>query len=127
MKPLAALFICLALGVLGFSQDSTAHQGMSSMGQAGQPSGMGMHDMHGMANMHTQMMNDMQADLDSMRSTLQKMKDGMDKVSDRATKDQLQLNINLWQSLIDHMEKHMAGMRKMMNSHHEPPPATPKQ
>jgi hypothetical protein len=78
----------------------------------------------------------MHADLDSMCSKLQKMKDQIGKVSDRATRDQLQLNIEMWQSLVDHMDKHVAAMKKMMNAHEGPPadgtrhehaPATPKQ
>ena len=83
-------------------------------------------------------MKDMQADLDSMRSNLQEMKDQIGKVSDRGTKEQLQLNIDMWQSLIGHMDKHMAAMKKMMSAHkgatsdgttheHEHAPATPKQ
>jgi hypothetical protein len=66
------------------------------------------------------------------------MKDQIGKVSDRGTKDQLQLNIDMWQSLIDHMDKHMAIMKKMMGAHKEASadgtkpdrehaPATPKQ
>jgi hypothetical protein len=84
------------------------------------------------------MMKDMQADLDSMRSNLQEMKDQIGKVSDRGTKEQLQLNIDMWQSLIGHMDKHMAAMKKMMSAQkgaaaagttheHEHAPATPKQ
>lgn len=82
-----------------------------------------------MAAMHDQMMKSMQADLDTMRSNLQKMKDQLNKVSDRSTKDQLQLNISMWQTLIDNMAKHMAMMKEMMGTGHgmmmhgqQPPP-----
>ena len=71
-----------------------------------------------MAAMHDQMMKSMQADLDSMRSNLQKMKDQLSKVSDQSTKDQLQLNISMWQVLIDNMDKHMTMMKGMMGSGH---------
>lgn len=71
--------------------------------------------------MHEQMMTDMQGDLDNLRSNLQKMKDQVGKVSDRGTRDQLQLNIDMWQSLIDHMNKHMTEMKKMMSTHKGPP------
>jgi predicted nucleic acid-binding Zn-ribbon protein len=88
--------------------------------------------------MHEQMMKDMQGDLDSMRSNLQKMKDQVGKVSDRETRNQLQLNIDMWQSFVDHMDKHMDAMKQMTSAHHGPPddagkhehqhaPATPKQ
>ena len=56
-----------------------------------------------------------------MRSNLQKMKDQIGKVSDRGTRDQLQLNIDMWQSLVDHMDKHMDAMKKMRNAHKGPP------
>ena len=92
------------------SQDQTPGTGM-----------MGMHHMHDMSKMHEQMVKDMQADLDSMRSNLQKMKDQIGKVSDRATRDQLQLNIDMWQSFVDQMDKHVAAMKKMMNTHEGPP------
>lgn len=71
-----------------------------------------------MAAMHDQMMKSMQADLDSMRSNLQKMKDQLNKVSDQSTKDQLQLNIAMWQVLIDNMDKHMTMMKGMMGPGH---------
>lgn len=71
-----------------------------------------------MAAMHDQMMKSMQADLDSMRSNLQKMKDQLSKVSDQSTKDQLQLNISMWQTLIDNMDKHLTMMKGMMGPGH---------
>jgi hypothetical protein len=66
-----------------------------------------------------------------MRSNLQKMKDQLSKVSDPSTKDQLQLNINMWQNMIDNMDKHMSMMKGMMGSGHgmmmhEGQPPTPK-
>ena len=135
MKRVATLFVCLVfLGSLSFSQNPPAPAGPdSSVGQKSEPSGMGMHHMHDMSKMHDQMMKDMQADSDNMRANLQKLKDQIGKVSDRATRDQLQLNIEMWQSLIDHMDKHMTEMKNMMGAHegpkheHEHPPAAPKQ
>jgi hypothetical protein len=130
------LFFLVILGSLSLAQNPSQQPGTGNpMDQKSQSSGMGMHDM---SKMHEQMMNDMQADRDSMRSNLQKMKDQIGKVSDRGTKDQLQLNIDMWQSLIAHMDKHMAAMKKMMSAHGGPPtdgtkhehehaPATPKQ
>ena len=140
MTRIGTLFVCLIfLGSLSLAQDPSEQPGADSrMGQKSQTSGMGMHGMHNASKMHEQMMEDMQTDLESMRSNLQKMKDQIGKVSDRGTKDQLQLNIDMWQSLIDHMDKHMAGMKKMMSAQkgvqtdgtkheHEQAPVTPKQ
>jgi hypothetical protein len=108
------LFSLVFLGSLSLAQNPSQEPGTGSRkDQESQTSGMGMHGMHDMSKMHEQMMNDMQADLDSMRSNLQKMKDQIGKVSDRGTKEQLQLNIDMWQSLIGHMDKHMAAMKKM--------------
>ncbi|MFI5105976.1 MAG: hypothetical protein ACHP79_13710, partial [Terriglobales bacterium] len=69
-----------------------------------------------MGAMHEQMMKDMQADLDGMKANLQKMKDLAAKTNDPAAKDQLQLNISMWQSVIGNMEKHM-HMMKAMHEH----------
>ena len=136
------LFSLVFLGSLSLAQNPSQQPGPGSRkDQESQTSGMGMtgmHGMHDMSKMHEQMMNDMQADLNSMRSNLQKMKDQIGKVSDRGTKEQLQLNIDMWQSLIGHMDKHMAAMKKMVSAHSGPPtdgtkhehehsPATPKQ
>ena len=67
-----------------------------------------------MSAMHDEMMKSMQTDLDSMRSNLQKMKDQLSKVSDQSTKDQLQLNISMWQTMIDNLDKHLTMMKAMM-------------
>jgi hypothetical protein len=135
------LFSLVFLGSLSLAQNPSQQPGTGSRKDKSQTSGMGMtgmHGMHDMSKMHEQMMNDMQADLDSVRSNLQKMKDQIGRVSDPGTKEQLQLNIDMWQSLIGHMDKHMAAMKKMMSAHkgatsdgtthdHERAPATPKQ
>ena len=142
MKRIATLLACLAfLGVLSVAQNAPAQPGTSGgmgQGQAPGPGVMGMHHPHDMSKMHEQMMKDMQGDLDGMRSNLQKMKDQIGKVSDRGTRDQLQLNIDMWQSFVDHMDKHMDAMKQMMSTHRGPPddasthesphpPGTPKQ
>ena len=78
------LFSLVFLGSLSLAQNPSQQPGTGSRkDQESQTSGMGMtgmHGMHDMSKMHEQMMNDMQADLDSMRSNLQKMKDQIGKV-----------------------------------------------
>lgn len=64
--------------------------------------------------MHDQMMKDMQANLDTMRATVQKMKDQLTKVTDASTRDQLQLNISLWEATVSDMDQHMKMMQSMM-------------
>jgi hypothetical protein len=125
IKRIATLLVCLAfLGALSLAQNAPEQPGTGSRMSQDQTPGtgmMGMHHKHDMSKMHEQMMKDMQADSDSMRFNLQKMKDQIGKVSDRGTRDQLQLNIDMWQSLIDHMDKHMDAMKKMMGAHKGPP------
>jgi hypothetical protein len=105
----AVFFSCLALGV------ALAQQGPP----AGAPGPQGRkaqraQNMQQMRDMHDQMMKDMQADLDSMRATLKQMQDQLDKVSDPATRQELQWNSELWQKTADNMEKHMEMMKHMM-------------
>ena len=120
MKLIATLLVCLAfLGIWSLAQNVPAQPGTGSgmsQDQAPGPGMMGMHHPHDMSKMHEQMMKDMQGDIDGMRSNLQKMKDQIGKVSDRETRNQLQLNIDMWQSLVDHMDKHMDAMKNMMST-----------
>ena len=142
MKRIATLLVCLIiLAASSFAQNPPEQPGTGGRLSQDQTPGMGtmgMHHMHDMSKMHDQMMKDMQGDLDRLRANLQKMKDQIGKVSDRGARDQLQLNIDMWQSLIDHTEKHMDAMKKMMSVHKGPPgdrarheheeaPAVPKQ
>jgi len=70
-----------------------------------------------MRAMHEEMMKGMQADLDAMKATLQQMKGQMDKVNDPAVRQQMQWNAELWGKMLDNMDKHMAMMKHMMESH----------
>jgi hypothetical protein len=97
----AFLTASLAIAQAGGTQDPAQHH----------PEGH--HPMGGMQD-HQQMMKQMQASIDGMKATLQKMKDNLANVKDQTTKDQLQLNIDLWQSLIDNMDRHMHMMGDMM-------------
>jgi hypothetical protein len=118
------LLAWLFFGVLSWAQNAPEQPGVGSgMGQDQAPGTgmMGMHHRHDMSKMHEQMMTDMQGDLDSMRSNLQKMKDQISKVSDRGTRDRLQLNIDMWPSFVDHMDRHMDAMKQTMSAHHGPP------
>lgn len=66
------------------------------------------------SGMHDQMMKDMQENLDTIHATVQKMKDQLAKVADVSTRDQLRLNISLWESTVGDMEKHMHMMQSMI-------------
>src|SRR5882672_12708290 len=67
-------------------------------------------DDHMMAmHHHTQM----QEQVAKMRATLEKMKANLAKISDPALKQQAQLDTDLWEEMVQHME----GMAKMMQGH----------
>ncbi|MBZ5525280.1 MAG: hypothetical protein LAP21_23885, partial [Acidobacteriia bacterium] len=102
----------LALAQAGGSQDPAQHHPPAPHKPAHHPPG-DHHPMGGMQD-HEKMMKEMQASVDGMKANLQKMKDSLAGVKDEATRDQLQLNINLWQSFIDNMDQHMHMMGAMM-------------
>jgi hypothetical protein len=100
-----ALFASVLIATAGIAQNAPDQPTKSGQQQS-------------MAAMRDQMMKSMQADLDTMRSNLQRMKDQLSKVSDQSTKDQLQLNISMWQTMIDNMDKHLTMMKGMMEPGH---------
>jgi hypothetical protein len=53
---------------------------------------------------------DVKAQLDIMRTKLAQMKAVVAKIKDPALKEQSQLDIDLWESMIDHMQAMIAGM-----------------
>lgn len=72
--------------------------------------------MRDMKGRHEKMMQSSQSDLAAMRAQLQKMREQTARMSDPSRKDAQQLNNDMWQSLIDHMDKHMTKMNSMMHS-----------
>jgi len=59
---------------------------------------------------------DMKAQVEKMRATLEQMKANLAKVKDPALKQQAQLDVDLWEAMVGHME----GMVKMMAQPPEP-------
>ncbi len=99
-------------------QQGNAMQGsesMNTMHEDAKKAGP-MHGMDKMSTRHEEMMKNEQTDLDAMRAQLQKMRDQTARVSDQSRKEEIQLNNEMWQSLIDHMDKHMMKMKNMMES-----------
>lgn len=70
---------------------------------------------HGMGAMHDQHMQEMKSQVEQMRATLEKMKSNLAKVKDPAIKQQSQYDVDLWESMVKHME----GMVTMMSGDHE--------
>lgn len=107
-------------------QQGNAMQGSESMNTM-QESAKKAESMHGMDKMsirHQEMMKDERSDLDAMRAQLQKMRKQTARVSDQSRKEEMQLNNDMWQSLIDHMDKHMTKMKNMMESRQMARPAS---
>lgn len=71
---------------------------------------------HGMAAMHEQHLQEMKDQVAKMRATLDQMRANLSKVKDPADRKQEEMNVELWDSMIKHME----GMVEMMSSHHPP-------
>lgn len=63
--------------------------------------------------MHQKHMEAMKADLAKMRAKLDEMKTNLAKVKDPAAKQQIQLDADLWEMVVGHMEQ----MQKMMSDH----------
>ena len=63
--------------------------------------------------MQEQMQKHMQAmheQMEKAKATLQQMKDNLPKITDPAAQQQAQLDINMWQTLVDHMSAMMEHM-----------------
>lgn len=69
-----------------------------------------MHD-HMMAMHHD--MQSMQDQATKMRATLEKLKANLAKITDPTAKRQAQLDVELWEEMVQHIE----GMAKMMKAH----------
>ena len=65
---------------------------------------------------HAEMMKSAQGDLAAMRAQLLKMREQAARVPDAGRKEEMQLNNDMWQLLIDHMDAHMTKMSRMMQS-----------
>lgn len=61
-----------------------------------------MHRMH--HDMMAQHMRQMQAQVDQMRATLEQMKANLAKITDPAVKQQSQYNVDMWETMVHHME-----------------------
>ena len=59
------------------------------------------------------MHHDMQNQAAKMRATLEKMKANLPDITDSALRRQAELNVDLWEQMVQHME----GMAKMMSGH----------
>lgn len=75
----------------------------------------------GMSTRHEEMAKQARADMEAMRAQLQKMRDQTALIADQSRQQEMQLNNDMWQSLLDHMDRHMTKMAEMMDSRHSAP------
>jgi hypothetical protein len=71
---------------------------------------------HDMTAMHQQHMRAMKAQLDQMRAKLDALKASLGNVKDPAVKQQLQLDADLWDMMVNHVE----SMQRMMEQQRVP-------
>lgn len=123
MKSVFITIICLVVTVGAWAQAGN-DQGTPPP----QPPSGGMH--HDMGPMMQQHMQQMKAQVESMRAKVDQMKANLPKIKDAATKQQMQLDTELWDAMVSHLE----GMQKMMSEHgmggmhhgpHDPNPPEP--
>jgi hypothetical protein len=111
-------YVSLSLAVLVLSLASWAQaaspQDPPQMNQ-GPPPNAPMHHQ-GMQGMGPDHMAQMKAQVDQMSAAVAEMKDNTAKIKDPAAKKQAQMDAQLWDSMVKHME----GMVKMMSDHQQP-------
>ncbi len=120
MKKIIEVAMIVVLSCAFISAQNTSSTSQGTMGTMGQDQGSQnpqMQNMGQMRAMHEEMMKNMRADVDSMKATLQQMQNQLGTVSDTSVHQQLQWNVDLWQKLLNNLDKHLAMMNQMMNSH----------
>src|SRR5437763_15393422 len=109
-------FVSLSLAVvlLTFASWAQTAPGTPPPAQTPPSPGAPMHH-HGMQGMPPEHMQQMKADVEKMRLTVDQMKSNLAKIKDPAAKQQAQLDADLW----DGMVKHMQAMVDMMSEHEQ--------
>ena len=107
MRSAVLCFALMALAACVWAQAPT----QAPAPQPPPPVHHGMH--HDRAAMHQEHIQQMKDQVAKMRATLDQMKANLSKVKDPAVKQQSQLDIDLWEGMVQHME----GMVSMMSQH----------
>lgn len=106
-------FIWISLAVLLLTFASWAQTPETNPPAQAPPPPGPMH--HGMAGIGPEHMQQMKAQVEKMRSRVDQMKSNLAKIKDPAAKQQAQLDADLW----DGMVKHMQAMVDMMSEHEQ--------
>jgi len=98
-----------------------AMQGSESMKEMGGDAAVnkGMHSGGANSAKHRQHMKEAQSNLNALHANLEKMKAQVGQALDPTRKTELQLNADMWQALLNGMEKHLAQMKSMMEAKHD--------
>ncbi len=109
MKSLMIAVTCMLFTVPVWAQETG---GQSTTPPPQEQAGPMHRQMHhpGMMQEH---MQEMKAQIDSMRAKVDQMKANLAKIKDSATKQQMQLDTELWDAMVTHLE----NMQKMMAEH----------
>lgn len=111
MKFVTSCFFVVLLCACLWGQAAAPAQAPSSQTPAAPPTPPMHHDMG--PGMHQEQMHEMKAHVEKMHATLDQMKANLAKVKDPAAKQQAQLDVDLWEGMVQHMD----GMVKMMSDH----------
>lgn len=111
MKFVTSCFFVVLLAACLWGQAAAPAQTPSSQTPAAPPTPPTHHDMG--PGMHQQHMHEMKAHVEKIHATLDQMKANLAKVKDPAAKQQAQLDIDLWEGMVQHMD----GMVNMMSDH----------
>jgi hypothetical protein len=112
MKSAVVCFVVVLLSAALWAQAAPAAT-PAPQAPAATPAKPMHHHAHAMGGMRDQHMQEMKAQVEKMRATLEQMKANLAKVKDPALKQQSQLDSDLWEGMVKHME----GMVSMMSGH----------
>lgn len=87
-------------------------QGMQHDMMHGEGGMQGMHEMHEMHMQQMKQMQEMQKELENMRGIMKQMRASFAGMSAK-DKTAMELNAQLWDNLLKHMEDHLKQMRQM--------------
>ncbi len=113
MKSAVVCLVVVLLSASLWAQAAPASPPAPAQPPAAAPGAPMHHHDHAMGAMRDKHMQEMKAQVEKMRATLEQMKANLAKVKDPALKQQTQLDVDLWEGMVKHME----GMVSMMSGH----------
>ncbi len=113
MKLMTLLVLLFTIVSMAWAAQNTQSQTPpQSSSQASRSQNRSARHQH-MTEMHKQQMEAAKADLEKMKSSLQQMRANVNNISDANEKARWQANIDMWQTLTDHMDRMIKQMESM--------------